>query len=441
MSMWRQLGCGCVLAAVLSAAVVARADEQEPTERARAILKLLTERKYGEFVATGDATVRAGFSAEQAAQVWAGLQLKLGPYQAEQSIKTSKLEGHDLVDIVCRFERGTCTLRVTLDAQRSMAGFFCMAVNPTLSYEPPDYVDQDSFSEERVTVSAGEFPLAGTLTLPAKKGPHPALVLVHGSGPHDEDETVGANKPFRDLAWGLASRGVAVLRYVKRTKAHPLAKKAAEWTLAAETIDDAVAAAQLLREHAAIDARRVFVAGHSLGGMAAPFIAQRDEQLAGIIIMAGNARSILDLLEEQTEYIARLDGQYNAEERAAVEKLKDAVALIRAGRVGEITEPVLGVPAAYWSHLHSLDQVGAAAKLKLPILILQGGRDYQVTPADFELWKKRIGQRQNVEMKLYNKLNHLFIAGEGKPTPEDYQQSGHVSAQVITDIAEWIKAH
>jgi fermentation-respiration switch protein FrsA (DUF1100 family) len=77
--------------------------------------------------------------------------------------------------------------------------------------------------------------------------------------------------------------------------------------------------------------------------------------------------------------------------------------------------------------------------LKTPLLILQGERDYQVTMDNFAAWKKGLAGRPNVTLKTYPKLNHLFIEGEGKSTPADYEKPGHVSEAVIADIAGWIK--
>ncbi len=243
--------------------------------------------------------------------------------------------------------------------------------------------------------------------------------------------------PFRDLAWGLAGRGIAVLRYEKRTKKYPLSKTPADWTLEDEVIDDAVAAAELLRGQEDVDPNQVFVLGHSLGGTLAPYIAQKDGKLAGIIILAGASRSILDLLEDQTDYLARLGGQPPEKDRTLVD-LHQQIAAIRAGLAKEVKEPVLGVPAVYWERLHKLDQVGTAEKLSIPILILQGGRDYQVTKKDFAIWQERLGSRKGVKLRLFDDLNHLFITGKGPSTPAEYQQAGHVDEQVVRTIAEWI---
>ena len=124
-------------------------------------------------------------------------------------------------------------------------------------------------STERA-VAVGAAPgLPGTLTLPAGTARVPAVVLVHGSGPHDRDETVGVNKPFLDLAEGLAAQGIAVLRYEKRTRVAPLSFIGRRFTVNDEVVDDAVAAVQLLRTEPGIDPARIVVVGHSLGAVRA----------------------------------------------------------------------------------------------------------------------------------------------------------------------------
>jgi hypothetical protein len=247
-----------------------------------------------------------------------------------------------------------------------------------------------------------------------------AVVLVHGSGPNDRDETLGPNKPFRDLAWGLADRGIAVLRYEKRTRQYG-GKMAGNpnLTVREETTDDAILAAALLRAHDRIDPTRVFVLGHSLGGTLAPRIAAGDRSLAGLIILAGATRPLLEVAREQLAYLASLTpGGIDPEE---------ALAGLRRS-----------APEAYWKDLDAYRPAQTAATLTIPMLVLQGERDYQVTLADFRGWRDALGGRANVTMKSYPTLNHLFLSGEGKSTPSEYDRAGHIPDFVLDYIADWL---
>jgi len=287
-------------------------------------------------------------------------------------------------------------------------------------------------------VGSGEWALPGTLTTPVGPGPFPAVVLVHGSGPNDRDETVEANKPFRDLALGLAFWGIAVLRYEKRTRQYAdKVKDVAGFTVQQETVADALTAVALLRGQPGIDPRRVFVLGHSLGGLVLPRIGQSQPALAGLIVMAGPARPLEDLILDQVSYLAALDGVVSDAEKKQIEGLQAEVAKVKAVRPGA-TDAVLGAPASYWLDLQGYDPPQAAKYLPQPMLILQGERDYQVTTADFAGWKKVLASKPNVTFKRYPKLDHLFLAGEGKSSPAEYGKPGHVDQAVVEDVAAWI---
>ena len=301
-----------------------------------------------------------------------------------------------------------------------------------VDWQRPDYSKPDSFKERDVTVGEGEWKLPGTLSVPNGAGPFPAIVLVHGSNPNDRDETVGAVKVFKDLSEGLASRGVVVLRYEKRTKQYAARMAGmAKMTVAEETMDDAVAAAALLRKQAEVDPKRVYLLGHDLGGYVAPRIAEEDGKRAGLVILAGNARPLEDVIVDQVEYLGLKDKQ--------LEGVKAMQAKVKKLEVGdEDAPPVMGLPIFYWVDLKGYNPAEKAKTLGLPMLILQGERDFQTNMKDFALWKASVGSSKGVVMKSYPSLNHLFVTGTGKSSTAEYSKPGHVEADVVTEIAKFV---
>jgi len=208
-----------------------------------------------------------------------------------------------------------------------------------------------------------------------------------------------------------------------------------------ETVDDACAATELLRRHPRIDPARVFVLGHSLGGMLVPRIAAREPALAGGVVMAGTARPFEDVILEQLRFLSSLTGgEGGGMDLAALERQVARVKSPDLAATTPLTELPLGVPGAYWLDLRGYDPPRMAKDLRLPLLVLQGGRDYQVTQADFKRWKDALSRKPGVAFRFYQNLNHLFAPGEGKPTPQDYERPGHVAQAVIDDVARWVKS-
>lgn len=335
---------------------------------------------------------------------------------------------------------------VTIPVKFAAQGFnFVFAVNAEgklyilnlqpgeVTWQRPTYSQPTSFREREVIVGDAEWKLPGTLTVPTSNGPFAGVVLVQDSGPLDRDETIGGAKIFKDLAEGLASRGIAVLRYEKRTKVFSarMAGMGAT-TVQEETVDDAVAGAAFLRTQKEIDPNRVYVLGHGLGGYVAPRIAEEDAKLAGIAILAGNVRPLEDLMLDR------------AETQGVAAKQLESIKML-AGRVKALepadgdAPPILGMRVSYLLDLKGYDPSAVAKKLTMPMLILQGERDFQVTMKDFALWKAALGARKDVTFHSYPALNHLFIAGEGKSTELEYRKPGHVFPDVIDDIAKWVK--
>ncbi len=387
----------------------------------------------------------AALSAEKLGAAWGQITGMAGSYKSVKDAQLSETQGLHVVRLNCDFESATIPATVGFDAEGKIAALrFGMPQSKT-PWTPPNYAHPDSFTEQPVTVGNDPVKLTGTLTLPKGKGPFAAVVLVQGSGPHDQDETVGPNKPFKDVAWGLATNGIAVLRYNKRTYQYPASFKG-QFTVEQESCEDARAAVRELASRPDIDSTRIYVAGHSLGAMLAPRIAKDDPQVAGIIIMAGNTRPLEDLIVEQVKYQASLAGPATPEiEKAIADAEKTSAAMKDPNLKPDQTVSIVGVPVpgSYVLDLRAYHPAQTAATLKIPILVMQGARDYQVRLADYDGWKKALAGDSLATFHLYPNLYHLFIAVPASDTtplssPADYNQPGHVAPEVVADAAAWI---
>lgn len=295
-------------------------------------------------------------------------------------------------------------------------------------------------ADRELAVPSPVGPLPGTLTMPSGSGPFPVVLLLAGSGPNDRDETIGSNKPFLDIATGLAEHGIATLRYDKRTRVFGAGSRVI--TVDDEVTDDAVAALQLLAKQPAIDATRVFVLGHSLGGLMAPRIAERVPGVAGVILFAAPVTFDLDTVLRQIRYITTVQHvppEQSQQLTAQIVTARDAIA--KADPAHPPAGEYFHAPASYWLSFRGYDPVAVAKNLRRPLLILQGGRDYQVTPKDdFAHWQTAFAHDKHATLKEYPELYHLFMQGGDPPSPADYAKAGHVDATVISDIADWIAA-
>lgn len=303
-------------------------------------------------------------------------------------------------------------------------------------------VPADTVREREVTIP-GPVPLAGVLTLPASgRAPYPALVIVHGSGGGDRDGTLGPNRPYRDLARGLAERGIAVLRYDKRSGVKPFWFLGKSFTVRDETIDDALSALEVLRSQPEVDPTRIVLLGHSLGGLLAPQIAELDDRLAGLVLFAGAwVGSLPELILTQLDYIASVSQPSDTLRVVSQRRvIRHHVERINAMTLADSSDLVLylGAPASYWLDLREYDAVATLRSRPEPTLILQGGRDYQVTPAMLDEFLAALGEREHTTVVRYPALNHLFIAGSGVPGPADYSIAGVVDVRVVEDLAAWI---
>lgn len=425
------------------------------TALARAFVTSLASGDTAGAEAMEDAKLRGAAPAAKLTTLWSSIVAQFGAYQGIGGTTVADAAPFTNVTVEALFANASLPLIVTLSADGQIAGFHLGSPGPARTPGPSGgavpsasaaaYVNPAAFSETEVTVGSASWALPGTLSMPIGAGPFPAVVLVAGSGPEDRDETIGPNKPLRDLAWGLASAGIAVLRYDKRTRVYPTQMAAlTDITVKQEVTDDAVAAIGLLRSTPRVDPSRVFLAGHSLGGYLAPRIASAvPGQLAGIAMLEANSTPLARLVLVQVTYLASLHGSPDPSASAQIDALRAQVALAESPDLSPTTpasELPLGVPASYWLDLRTYDPLATAAALPIPMLLTQGGRDYQVPPSELDAWRQALSGRE-ATFKEYPSLDHLLFSGTGQPNPDEYMIPSHVAPEVVADLSAWIRAH
>ena len=280
---------------VLSAGVLLAQPAPDPKDTARKVLDLLLAQKYSDlipmFSPPGKAANPEAVLAKKIPSAWGALQ-NIGTATVRPIGPTN------IVSFPVKFANQEVTIVISLNAEGQL-GLITTQIDP---WKHPSYSQPDSFKEREATIGT-QWKLAGTVTVPNGTGPFPGVVLVHDSGAADRDEVSGSVKVFKDLAEGLASRGVVVLRYDKRTRVYPAITQSKDYTAETEIIDDAVLAAGVLRAQPEVKPGRVFALGFGLGGYLLPRIAEADGKLAGMIVVNGNARPLEDVALDEAAYL------------------------------------------------------------------------------------------------------------------------------------------
>lgn len=411
----------------------------EPAGTATAVVEMLRAGRFDEVVTLFAPRLRAVVSVETLRAGWAGELAKAGPVTAigrPNGVPTDA--GLVRVSIPVTCARGALVVVMSIDAVGAMHG---LRLSPaTASWQPPPYADPGRFVEHEVTLGSGRRAVPGTLTLTRGRRRAPGVVLLGGGGPTDRDGTSGANKPLKDLAWGLASRGAAVVRFDKISFVRPEVAAEPGFTMTDEYVPHAVAALRLLRQRPGVDPARLFVLGHSMGGRAAPRVVAADASVVGLVILAGDTQPMHHAAVRVARHLASANPDPFSE--ATVTSFERQATLIDSAELSPATPAAdlpFGWPASYWLDLRGDDPVATAATLDRPMLILQGGRDYQVTVEDdLTAWRAGLAHRPDVTIRVYDADNHLFFPGSGPSTPAEYEPPQHVDPTVVADIVEWL---
>jgi dienelactone hydrolase len=392
--------------------------------KGRDFVELLTRGSWEQATGGFDSTLAKGLDAEKLSGLWASLIGRLGAFESIERVEVDRVDRFRRETVICAFASGQrAGLRVVFDQDERVAGFFVVPADREAAgpaWSPPAYADPARFTETAIEV--GRKRLRGALTVPNGAARFPIVVMLAGSGPNDMDESLGSIKVLKDLAWGLASLGVAALRFEKRTH-----RGIAVRTVGDEYLEDARAA---IDQAAAVPGRsKLVLLGHSLGAMIAPRIAVGSATVAAVVLLAGSTWPYAKVLVRQLEY---------QKERGFGGAQLDALLAATREEARAIDDPALeaerpmprGLTGAYYLDLRSYDQVATAAWLELPIFIAWGDKDLKVIPEDFDGWKK-LADRPNVTLRVYHGLQHLF-------TPVGRTGVRHVANAAIEDLAAWI---
>lgn len=399
---------------------------------------------------------------DQLGELWPQMEGAFGSFKEISGHQQSKSQGYDIINLELRFFAAKATLQVVFDKDELIAGLRYNIGGLSASADPakdnPPEPLPESVHEIELVVDAGEgYPLAARLTLPKEGKPLATVLLLHGSGPGNMDEQIGANAPLRDLAYGLAEQGFAVLRYDKRALTYgteiAASPDAAGMTIDEEVVADALAAVKLLRsenlQQQGIDGESIYLLGHSMSGGLLAYINAQGADCAGYIVFAGTPRNIWQMSMEQHLLLAdELEAEGDAPTAESIRSFVqqelqrvDEVAALSDEEAKEAT--LFNMNAFYLRKFDQIDTIALHLADAKPVLVLQGESDRQVYMADFQLWQQGLAAHEKAEFISYPGLNHLFGKYTGDPVGfsdlmAEYSQRTPVADEVIADIARWL---
>ena len=312
-----------------------------------------------------------------------------------------------------------------------------VCVNPLTVFGSQDKQFQE------IPVSIGAYALDGLLLKPYGVENPAVVILIHGTGQANKNSAFGAIAPFKDIAHGLGSHGIASIRFNKRFYQHPPIP--ADMTLQTEILEDVSYVINWAYNHEGLG--DIYLIGFSLGGILAPTIAYNHDEVAGIISLAGSPRHISDITVSQSDMISYIYAQALGVDLPPGLPIGHLINLVLSADAELLkANPFISRMAAEWgfpiSYLLSLREIDTYAVIdyvQIPILILHGSEDLQLfVDYDFAAWQDLLYDRENAAFILYENLNHFFTPH----VPElGYWQTlapARVYYRVIEDMAKWI---
>lgn len=383
-----------------------------------------------------DEQMRSAMSARTLSELYTNIIRQFGELKELLGSDSTAVDEYTSHTFAISLKSGIYDFVVTVDKQSKVAGFF---VRPsTYGMQEPGYADKERFVEQQITVGEQPYLLNGYLTVPVDRESFPLVILVQGSGSHDADVTMGPNKVFRDIAWGLASRGIGVLRYEKRTFRYgeEIIEAGAVATAEMEYIEDLLVIVEQARSIPGVD--QIIIAGHSLGGSVAPWVAE-ETGADKIVLLAASPKRLAEISMQQNIDLAP---EYGIPQ----EQLDQVIALFEmilnhALPEGTPIDPQAGITVDYYYSFDRYLSMPILRETDLPVLIVSAEFDFQIPLRDFREFEEELGDRENVELVLLSGLNHIFMPVDSLiKTVEQYYVPGVVDESLIVTLSDWISA-
>ncbi|OYU94471.1 MAG: hypothetical protein CFE21_15800 [Bacteroidetes bacterium B1(2017)] len=407
------------------------------------IIQLFVNRKFAQIEGKVDSLYRSYYSATTFEKDWTELTGTYGAYVSSRPVNYEVNQYYNFIAFKIKLEDLPYVLNLSFNEKGYLIYVSFMPAHKI--YVAADYCDVSKFSERKVTINNGFYELPGLLSTPRNVEKAPLVIILMEAGPTDKDGSYEENKPYKDIAWALSTKGYAVYRYEKRSNTYGIymqRDKAAyeTFTPREDLLDDLYKAIDTLKTLPDIDPTKIYILGHGQGAMLAPLVAKERDDVHGIIMMGANAKRTQEMMIDQYKYLSYVTPnkkkEYDEQTVNAIRSMDK-----KLNPLTEHDKMPYSVQATYWIWLNKYKHVEITKKLKKPILILHGDRDYQVNMENYRMWQKELEKNPNVTLKDYPKLNHLFYSGEVESTYSEYYLKSNIPDYVINDLLAWLSSH
>ena len=383
---------------------------------------------------------RSYFTAQLFEKDWQELTGTYGKYVKHRYVTLESAGNYNMASCLMQLEYLPFVLNINFNEK-----FEILSLNFVPAHKihvNPNYVDVEKFTEQKIIIRNGVYELESVLTTPIGNGPFPLVVIVGEAGPTDKDGSYENNRPYKDIASGLASNGYTVFRMDKRAANFGLymvqqKSNYESFTCKEDYLDDLYIALDSLVKIPSIDKDKMVMLGHGQGGMLIPYIFKEKPYFKAGMMLGVNHKRVQEMMIDQYNYLSKVTPGKKAEYDEQIER---AIRSMNK-KLNPLTQHHLmpyDVQASYWVWLNKYPHVKMATKLKQPLVFFQGGRDYQVSDENFELWKSSLAKKKNVAFFYYKKLNHIFFEGETESTYSEYFVKGNIPDYLIKDMVDWL---